>query len=136
MLPRLLAPASAHLLQLGSELFINEQVDEEVGQVVDVERETKVATDRFTGNEGEYEGCVRQNENEKQAQTDFHCLHVPREKTKIAIAASSAIDIGEKYATLFTSCNGGSCINLSSTFSVNTSKLSVKNSEYVDMFQK
>ena len=32
-------------LQLCSELFVDEQVDEEVGQVVDKERELKVAAD-------------------------------------------------------------------------------------------
>ena len=37
-----------HLLQLGSELFVDEQVDEEVGQVVDVEGESKVAADWFS----------------------------------------------------------------------------------------
>ena len=68
----------AHRPQLGSELFIDEQVDEEVGQVVDVESKSKVAADWFTKSDYEYEGCVRQNENHEQTETNFHCLHVAR----------------------------------------------------------
>ena len=89
MLSRLLAQGSAHLLQLGSEVFIDEQVDEEVGQVVDVERETKIAADWFKRNDGVYERCVQQNKDEEQTQTDFHCFHVARPDARVLPAKYS-----------------------------------------------
>ena len=68
-----------HRLQLRSKLVIDEQVDEEVGQVVDVECETKVAAD--WSNRGckvvrEYDWSVGQDEDDEQTETDLHCFHV------------------------------------------------------------
>ena len=72
-----------HRPQLGLELFIDEQVDEEVGAVVDVECKSKVAVDRFSKSDDVDERCVRQNENHKQTETDFHCFHVARPGVRV-----------------------------------------------------
>ena len=66
----------AHRLQLGSELLIDEQVDEEVGQVVDVECETEVAAHWFSRYADVQERCVRQDVHDEQTQTDLHRFHV------------------------------------------------------------
>ena len=83
MLSRLLTPASAHLLKLGSKFFVDEQVDEEVGQVVDVEWETKVAANRLAKKDDVEVRCERQNENHEQTETNFHCFHVARFSARV-----------------------------------------------------
>ena len=76
-------PFCAHLLQLGSKLFVDEQVDEEVGQVVDVEWETKVAANRFAKKNDVEDRCEWHDENHEQTETDFHCFHVARFSARV-----------------------------------------------------
>ena len=73
----------AHFSQLGSELFVDEQVDEEVGQVVDVEGKSKVTADWFSKKDDVEERCEPQNKNHEQTETDFHCFHVARFSARV-----------------------------------------------------
>ena len=64
--------------QFVTELFIDEQVDEEVNQVADVVGVAKVSADQFIRNDcvdGRSEG---EDEDEEQTETDLHRLHVTR----------------------------------------------------------
>ena len=74
----ILAILRAHRSQLGSKIFIDEHVDEEIGHVVDVERETEVATNWFRKDDDVQIRCVRQNVDEQQTQTDLYRFHVRR----------------------------------------------------------
>ena len=69
--------------QLRSELFIDEQVDEEVGEVVYVDRKTKVAADWFPESDDVEERSVRQNENHEQTETNFYRFHVARPGVRV-----------------------------------------------------
>ena len=57
----------AHRLQLGSKLFVDDQIDEEVGQVVDVDCVHEVAVD-FASEVDEVQGW-RERDNECEEQT-------------------------------------------------------------------
>ena len=72
----LCSSALAHRLQLGSKLLVNPQVDEEVGQAVDVDRVHEVAV-YFTAHEDEVHGWrERDDEGEEQTESDLHRLRV------------------------------------------------------------
>ena len=73
----------AQRLQLGSELLIDEQVDKEVGQVVDVESKSKVAADWFFKQNDVEERCAWQKVNHEQTEADFHSFHVARPGVRI-----------------------------------------------------
>ena len=67
---------SAHGLYPCSKLFIHNEVDEKVGEVVDVEGELKVAADRNSEESHVNTWHERQHEGEKETEPDLHRLRV------------------------------------------------------------
>ena len=63
--------------------MVDQKVDEEVGQVVDVEGESKVTADWFSKKDDVEVRCERQNENHEQTETNFHCFHVARFSARV-----------------------------------------------------
>ena len=65
-------------LQLAPEIFVDEQIDEEVSQVLNVHRKMKVSVDNASRVERIKQRGEGQNEDQEQTQTDLHRLHVTR----------------------------------------------------------
>ena len=72
--PILLSPL-AHRLQLASKVLIHDQVDEEVGQVVDGVSEAKISAD-FSGEKRDHQRGERENKDQEQTHSNLHRLHV------------------------------------------------------------
>ena len=66
------AQSLPHLLQLGSELFINEQIDEEVGQVGKVDGKAKVAAHCSAQVVNVNRRGEGQDEDDEETQTNLH----------------------------------------------------------------
>ena len=74
-LARLLLSPLAHRLQLASKVLIHDQVDEEVGQVVDGVSEAEISAD-FSHEKRDHERREGENKDEEQTHSDLHRLHV------------------------------------------------------------
>ena len=71
-----------HLFQLDSKFVVNEEVDEEVGQVVDVERVAEVAANWTSKVYNVHRRDKGDDESDKNTRPNFHGLHVTRILTK------------------------------------------------------
>ena len=78
----LLVSWTKHRSQLGSKLIIYDQIDEEVGQVVDVERVAEVAANWTSKVYNVHRRDKGDDESDKNTRPNFHGLHVTRILTK------------------------------------------------------